>query len=198
MSDLVEEVTVVDRTCSIDGCERKRVTRGWCGTHYERWRTTGTTDLCREPKEQRFWRYVNKTDSCWLWTGATLKTGYGAVFWDGKNRRVYRIAWILAGNEIPNGTELDHICHVRLCVNPAHLRATTRKENVENHQGPLRNNKCGVRGVYQIPSGKWRAQVIHNGCKHHVGYFATIEEAESAVVAKRNELWTHNDLDRTA
>lgn len=33
-----------DRTCSIDGCSRAKWARGWCGTHYKRWRTTGTTD----------------------------------------------------------------------------------------------------------------------------------------------------------
>lgn len=27
--------------CSIDGCPRPRKTRGWCGTHYERWRVHG-------------------------------------------------------------------------------------------------------------------------------------------------------------
>lgn len=33
------------RTCSIPGCTRGgKLSRGWCGTHYERWRKTGTTD----------------------------------------------------------------------------------------------------------------------------------------------------------
>jgi hypothetical protein len=32
----------------------------------------------------------------------------------------------------------------------------------------------------------------------HVGLFLTIAEAEAAVIAKRNELFTHNDMDRRA
>ena len=35
-----------------------------------------------------------------------------------------------------------------------------------------------------------------NGKRHHVGYFTTVQDAEAAVIAKRNELFTHNDLDR--
>lgn len=29
-------------TCSLDGCDRPVLARGWCGTHYERWRASGT------------------------------------------------------------------------------------------------------------------------------------------------------------
>jgi len=32
---------VVAVTCSIDGCAKKVVARGWCGMHYERWRQHG-------------------------------------------------------------------------------------------------------------------------------------------------------------
>lgn len=41
-------------TCSIDGCENPHLARGWCGTHYTRWRRTGdpggVEDLRRRPK----------------------------------------------------------------------------------------------------------------------------------------------------
>lgn len=32
------------RICSIDGCGMPVQARGWCHKHYQRWRTTGTTD----------------------------------------------------------------------------------------------------------------------------------------------------------
>src|ERR1700675_4112226 len=50
----------------------------------------------------RFWTKVNKTAQCWLWTGATLKTGYG-VFDAGTGRAnkhteyAHRFAMELAG-----------------------------------------------------------------------------------------------------
>lgn len=37
------------RTCSIDGCDRPHAARGWCMTHWRRWRRTGTTDPATPP-----------------------------------------------------------------------------------------------------------------------------------------------------
>jgi hypothetical protein len=38
------------RGCAIHGCTRPAVSRGWCATHYKRWRRTGTTaDPVRGP-----------------------------------------------------------------------------------------------------------------------------------------------------
>lgn len=35
-------VPVSERLCTIDGCTRKFWARGWCSTHYRRWRKTGS------------------------------------------------------------------------------------------------------------------------------------------------------------
>jgi hypothetical protein len=37
-------------TCSIDGCERKLTARGWCATHYMRWRKYGDVNANFGPK----------------------------------------------------------------------------------------------------------------------------------------------------
>lgn len=32
---------MTDRTCSVNGCGKRQVARGWCSGHYQRWRTHG-------------------------------------------------------------------------------------------------------------------------------------------------------------
>ena len=151
----------------------------------------------------RFWEKVDKTGECWEWMAAKMDGGYGqfGVRHDGRKRPIgaHRVAFQEAYGPVDASMEVDHMCHNRLCVNPAHLRLTTPKQNGENRQGTSTNNASGIRGVSWAKRQKrWHAQVGHNGRKRHVGYFRTLEEAAAAVVAKRNELFTHNDADRMA
>lgn len=122
--------------CSIAGCRRVSRRRAWCGTHYERWRRTGTTDL--PTAEGRFWAKVNKTDACWLWTGAISGgTGYGSCTGqDGTRSSAHRMAFTLIRGEIPAGLVLDHLCRVRACVNPDHLEPVTHRENIRRGAAP--------------------------------------------------------------
>ena len=71
-----------------------------------------------------FWTYIDKTDTCWLWTGSKVG-GYG-VYSTGATRgleeQAHRFAWQALVGEIPEAMELDHICGIRNCVNPGHLQ----------------------------------------------------------------------------
>jgi hypothetical protein len=185
-------------TCSIDGCENASRARGWCWPHYKRWHRFGTTDATRPPTEDRFWAKVQKMDPCWWWTGSLI-AGYGSFSIDSKSTPAHRYSYVLANGPIPDGLHLDHICHNRACVNPEHLRPVTQKQNAENHQGPQINSKTGVRGVYvEARTGKYVSIVNHFGKRHYLGQYDSLFLAESAVIAKRLELFTHNDHDRKA
>ena len=122
----------------------------------------------------------------------------------------HRFAYELLVGPIPEGMELDHrsTCPKR-CVNPAHVRPTTHKQNHENRAGATVNSSSGVRGVVWNKRKKtWQAYMKHHQKGVYVGQFAVcgpgqrlgwlaLEQAEAAVIAKRNELFTHNDADRT-
>lgn len=142
---------------------------------------------------------VDRSGDCWLWTACVTKDGYGR-FYVGDGRRIilaHRFAYELLVGPIPAEHEVDHrhTCS-KSCVNPAHLRPTTHKQNHENRRGAQVNSASGVRGVSRHTHGRWQAQVKHHGKVHSLGLFDTVLEAEAAVIAKRNELFTHNDRDR--
>ena len=151
---------------------------------------------------QKFWSRVEKSEAgCWEWTAGKIRDGYGSFRHPIEKRsiRSHRFSYELTHGPIPQGMEIDHICHNRACVNPEHLRLTTRKQNIENHSGAMRSSKSGVRGVHwRADVNKWQGMVRNNGKLHHVGYFDDIEDAAQAVARKRNELHTHNDMDRLA
>src|ERR1700688_2551484 len=151
------------------------------------------------PWTERFWMKVHKTKDCWLWIAATTSAGYGDFRVGGRaggHYLAHRLAYRLTTGNDPIGLQIDHICHQKLCVNPAHLRPVTHKENLEHRRGAQRGNKSsGVRGVTRN-HGSWVAQVGHNGENIIVGRYLTIEEAAFAAKTKRCELFTHNDTDR--
>jgi hypothetical protein len=152
---------------------------------------------------ERFWSSVDKSGDCWEWTGHKDKKGYGSFRFmlDGKKSRAkaHRYAYELEVGPIPKGLEIDHRCHNHSCVNPAHLRPVTTKQNQENRVGAQSNSKSGIRGVsWHAATKKWRAVVGHNGKYYQAGAYDEIAEAGAAVVALRRQLFTHNDRDRTA
>lgn len=149
--------------------------------------------------EERFWSKVDKSagDGCWPWTASRDRNGYGQFGLGGKMRRAHRVAYELAtGRPIPAGMQVDHRCRNRPCVRPDHLRLATNKQNQENHRGAQRNSSSGVRGVHWAKRDqRWQGQVKHHGKRIHVGLFDSLAEAEAAAIAKRKELFTHNDSD---
>lgn len=148
----------------------------------------------------RFWAKVDKSGYCWMWTACRNERGYGTFgIKQGDARKVvkaHRLSYVMAFGEDPGSRLIDHRCHNHSCVRPAHLRLATTKQNQEN-LARARPSTSGVRGVsWATRHDRWLAKVTHNGKTVYVGLFDDIPSAERAVIAKRIELFTHNDLDR--
>ncbi len=92
----------------------------------------------------RFHRMMKKdAGGCWLWTGRLGSSGYGQFKVFGEMMSAHRFAYTLYSGPIPDGLHILHSCDNKICVNPEHLRAGTRSENIK---------EAVERG--QLPSGK--------------------------------------------
>lgn len=77
----------------------------------------------------------------------------------------------------PDGSYVDHIDGDGLNNRRSNLRLATKEQNGYNARTPI-TNTSGLKGVsWDGESGKWRAQIMHNGKKVNLGRFLSREEA---------------------
>lgn len=87
-------------------------------------------------------RIDSSGDGCHLWTGSCFTgSGYGQVYWKGKNRRVHRLVWELANGPIPPDVLLCHTCSAnyppgdityRRCCRLDHMYPGTSLSNAQD------------------------------------------------------------------
>jgi hypothetical protein len=135
--------------CTIDGCGRPHHAKGFCAIHTGRVRYHGDP-LAGGPErivgdtERRFWAFVKKGDGCWHFSGSIASNGYGRFFTTDGVVAAHRFAYEETVGPVPDGLDLDHLCHNRdrscpggwdcahrRCVNPAHLEPASRSLNMK-------------------------------------------------------------------
>lgn len=136
---------------------------------------------------------------CLVWTGHRIHNGYGRLGVGGVLTLAHRYVYAQAYGPIPAGLDIDHKCHNRACVRVEHLRAVSRKQNIENTSGPRTDNTSGYSNVVWVKSvGAWRVSIMHDGKTYYGGTCRLYELHVAAYKAMllRNKYFTHNDLDR--
>lgn len=96
---------------------------------------------------------------CWLYSGPLNPGGYGSVFIEKRAGRLirepaHRLSYRLFRGEIPEGLQLDHLCRVRCCCNPAHLEPVTARENMlrSNSTAALNARKTHCKNGHEFTS----------------------------------------------
>ena len=113
-----------------------------CGSCMARWQET---KMSRHPslsgKIEIFWSQVNKTKSCWLWTGRITNKGYGISARINGEVRAHRVAWTLTDGPTPKGLNVLHQCDVRNCVRHLFLGTIADNQQDAKLKGRLRSTK---------------------------------------------------------
>ncbi len=84
---------------------------------------------------------VDEESGCWMWRGYVVTTGYGVFALNDKKYLVHRFIYKAVVGQIPDRLVLDHLCGVKLCVNPHHLEPVTLSENFRRACATSTNSK---------------------------------------------------------
>lgn len=153
-------------------------------------------NIRRHAIEKQFWGYVNKTETCWIWTGTigrpTVRgADHGAAYITNRRISAHRFSYELHNGPIPDGLFVLHHCDVPRCVNPAHLYVGTQRQNMHD---AIRRKRFVLPPFVRLadkthcaqghPTAEWlgtsisgktycrRCRQIHNAKRYKVSKFA--------------------------
>jgi hypothetical protein len=154
--------------------------------------TKGRLDalLRYDPLLGEFYRltaYTNQYGAVGRRVGSLSSQGYIVTPIDGRMYRAHRLAFLtMTGIWPPH--QVDHVNGVRHDNRWSNLRLATHSQNKHNERRPA-DNSSGFKGVsWHKGAGKWSAQAVLSGRKHHLGLFVSTADAAAAydAFAERN------------
>lgn len=156
------------RTCEVDGCPKPHKGHGLCEMHLARYRRNGQIESIQGPRyssvEDRLKYNVVAVGECLHYTRFIKSDGYAIIKDDdGVQRYAHRVAWERKNGPVPEGLELDHLCHTddlhcqggasclhRRCVNPDHLEAVTKSQNQRRGMASFERTGLCLSGKHDV------------------------------------------------
>lgn len=166
------------RVCTIDGCCKPVVARGWCDSHYRRWKRNGSPIGGGTPPRAAldFLKYAAsyQSDECLVWPFSRTACGYARIFYHGLNTRASRVVCELVHGAPPTECyEAAHSCgngHLG-CVNPKHLSWKTSAENKADQI---------MHGTRQALGSHWNAKLSEGDVREIIESRSCTPQAELA------------------
>lgn len=167
------------KPCAVEGCEKRAHARGWCTTHYERWKTGADVNAPgdlrkRERRKGMQWlaarlelALASDDDACILdWPFSRDPFGY-AQTWTGKTEKAHCVILGMTKGPRPPGYVARHLCgngHLG-CIHPRHLEWGTVAQNHADmvaHGTSLRGSRHGFAKLTEDDVRAIRASTLSN------------------------------------
>lgn len=104
----------------------------------------------------------NPNGECWISKYSLGSHGYAQVGWSSNGKTTMTLAhrvawWSIHRTPIPKGITVDHLCHVKRCVNPSHLRLLPNLTNASDNGSANRRTSVQIDKKCIKGHPKWRS-----------------------------------------
>jgi len=138
---------------------------------------------------------VNYNATAGSTVGSPHNDGYLAVQISGNKYLAHRIIWLYVTGAFPT-EQLDHIDGNRVNNRISNLREATNQVNQQNSR-LRKDNTTGLPGVrWYTQTNRWRADIVLNSKRHHLGYYKDFFEACCARKSAENKYGFHTNHGR--
>lgn len=184
--------------CSIEGCGKPAICRGWCDMHYTRYKRHGDPLVTKTAAEGDGLSFLMARLSysgrdCVEWPYSKSGLGYGQTFYQGQVRQTHRLMCFLAHGEPPTPKHhAAHRCGNYACINPRHIRWRTPRQNIAEKKRHGREAFGEARPSAKLNDSKVREIIALEGqvpCARVAAKFAVASPTIKAIWD--NKTWRH-------
>lgn len=157
-----------------------------------------TSEETAEEKLSRLRRNLQKNvitqEGCWDWKGGIENTGYARLsIRDVPCRHAHVASYLLRNGEIPEGLQVNHLCHNRKCCNPDHLYLGTQADNMRDKVQANRQAKGAKNGNAKLTENGVRKikELLKNGEKTSVIATMFLVTPEQICNINSGKQWNH-------